>query len=94
MSTRDEEIGAYLRQIRKIRKFTLNEAADRLGMSFKTVANYETGKRKTKIEVLEKFCNVYGISVDEVLTNSKRNDMEHPPVVTPVTSITLYPKKR
>ena len=72
MSTRDEEIGAYLRLLRKKNGFTLEEAARRLGCSFKTVANYETGKRATKIDVLEKFCNIYGTTVDDVLNNSKR----------------------
>lgn len=73
MSTRDEEIGSYLRQLRKQHHFTLEEAADRLGLSFKTVANYETGKRSTKIDVLQKFCDIYGTSVEEVLRSSKRN---------------------
>ena len=71
MSTRDEEIGAYLRRLRKQNHFTLEEVADRIGMSFKTVANYELGKRKTKLDVLQQFCDVYHTTIEDVLINSK-----------------------
>ena len=59
-----EDIGRKLRTLRKGRKLTQQDVADRLGLVRATVSNYDVGKRTPHLSLLKKFAEFYGVTLD------------------------------
>ena len=59
-----EDIGRKLKTLRKGRKLTQQDVADRLGLVRATVSNYEVGKRTPHLSLLKKFSEFYGVTLD------------------------------
>lgn len=59
-----EDIGRKLRTLRKGRKLTQQDVADRLGLVRATVSNYEVGKRTPHLSLLKRFAEFYGVTLD------------------------------
>ena len=59
--------GAYLAMLRKTRGMTQQEAADRLGVSNKTVSKWESGGGFPDITVLPALAELYGVIADDIL---------------------------
>jgi transcriptional regulator with XRE-family HTH domain len=59
-----EDIGRKLRTLRKGKKLTQQDVADRLGLVRATVSNYEVGKRTPHLSLLKKFADFYGVTLD------------------------------
>ena len=57
-------IGSKLKTLRKGRKLTQIELADRLGLSRATVSNYEVGRRTPHLSELRRFAEFYGVGLD------------------------------
>lgn len=57
----------YLRDQRVAAGLTLMEASQKLGYSdFKFLSNIELGKKPASIELLQKMCEVYGVSSSDM----------------------------
>lgn len=54
------DIGARLKTLRKGRKLTQQELADKMGVTRCTVSNYETGRRSPHISELKRFAEFFG----------------------------------
>lgn len=48
-------------------KLTQKEAADRLGVSNATVCNWEKGVSFPNVQQVEKICELYGVSYDDLI---------------------------
>ncbi len=59
--------GAYLSMLRKTKGMTQQEAADRLGVSNKTVSKWESGGGFPDITVLPALAELYGVTADDIL---------------------------
>lgn len=59
-----EDVGKKLRLLRKGRKLTQREVAERLGMVRATVSNYEVGRRTPHLSDLRRFAEFYGVGLD------------------------------
>jgi transcriptional regulator with XRE-family HTH domain len=57
-------IGAKLKTLRKGRKLTQQELADKLGITRCTVSNYEVGRRSPHISELKRFADYFGVGLD------------------------------
>ncbi len=71
-----EEIAYKLRQARIKSKKTQKEVADLLGMTYQAISNYERGKTKVESDILIKLCDIYKISVRDVLSNRETNETQ------------------
>lgn len=60
----NSDIGKKLKSLRKGRKLTQVEAAERLGLSRCTVSNYECGRRSPHLTDLERMAKFYGVGLD------------------------------
>ena len=60
-----------LRQIRERAGMSQAEAARRLGISRQAYSNYELGKRQADYETLLKLGELFGVSVEELISDSK-----------------------
>lgn len=57
-------IGSKLKTLRKGRKLTQQELADKLGITRCTVSNYEVGRRSPHISELKRLADFYGVGLD------------------------------
>lgn len=59
-----EDIGRKLRTLRKGKKLTQKDVADRLGLVRATISNYEVGRRTPHLSDLKRFSELYGVTLD------------------------------
>ena len=57
-------IGSKLKTLRKQKKITQQELADKLSITRATISNWEIGRRKPNLHELATICDFYGISLD------------------------------
>lgn len=73
-----ERIANNLIHLRKISKLTQMEFAEKINYSDKAVSKWENGESLPSVEVLEKICDFYGITLndivgeDDILVDKKR----------------------
>lgn len=73
MSTPDETkllkaFGRRIAEVRKSKRVTQSELAERVNMSVVTIAYIETGKRWVRLSTLDKIAKSLGVSISELLT--------------------------
>lgn len=72
------ESGKALHALRDEYGISSKELAERTGIAFKTILSYESGLALPSQNIVEKIANVYGLSVDDMLSRGVR--MQPPPV--------------
>ena len=73
------KIGKRIAELRKKRDMTQFEIADRLGISYQAVSNWERGNSMPDIAKLPELAEIFGVTVDEILGGGN-------PVVEKVTA--------
>lgn len=66
-----KESGQRIKKLRKERKLTQEQLAERLGISVKTVTAIETGARGTSIDGLVTIAEFFGVSLDYLVLGKK-----------------------
>ena len=56
--------GKRLREVRKSKKITQQELADRLGIKRNTYSDWENGKTEPTFEILVKLADLFDVSLD------------------------------
>ncbi|SDX46077.1 DNA-binding transcriptional regulator, XRE-family HTH domain [Marininema mesophilum] len=59
-----------LKSIRKAKKLTQQEVADRLGISRQAYGYYEKGTRQPDIDSLNQIADIFDVSIDDLLNRS------------------------
>ena len=62
-----------LKALRIRNYYTQQEIADKLGVTRSTVSNFEIGRRKPEIDILEKLAVIYGVDLNYFATTSIRS---------------------
>lgn len=62
-----ERTGAKIAELRKANNMTQMELADRLGISFQAVSNWERGNSMPDISKLPELAKIFSVSIDELL---------------------------
>ena len=65
------DLGKRFKHFREMKKLTLKEAAELIGVKFYQLANYETNRSEPSIKVLKKMSQVYEVSIDQLVGNFK-----------------------
>lgn len=65
-----KQVGPRLRTLRNQRGWTLDEMAERAGMSPSTLSRLESGKRQASLELLLPLTKLLGVRVDDLLTQT------------------------
>ena len=63
------DLGKRFKHFREMKKLTLKEAAELIGVKYYQLANYETNRSEPSISVLKKMSQVYEISIDGLVGN-------------------------
>lgn len=53
-----------LKTLRQRHRYTQQDIANKLGVTRSTVSNFEIGRRKPEIDVLEKLADIYGVDLN------------------------------
>ena len=65
------KMGHFLAELRKEQKLTQAELGEKLGVTNKTVSRWETGNYMPPVEMLEALSNLYGLTINELLSGRK-----------------------
>ena len=66
------KIGDFLKELRKSKKLTQQEAADSLFVSQKTISRWETGEGIPDISIILDVAKFYNVTVDEILEGKRK----------------------
>ena len=64
-------IGKFLAEERKHAEYTQKELADILNVSDKTISKWENGKSLTDLEMMSRLCQIFDISINELLSGER-----------------------
>lgn len=68
--------GDILKKLRQDNNLTQDELAKKINTSRSNIANYENGKNKPSVEVLEKLSELFNVSTDYLLCKSEIKNPE------------------
>lgn len=72
-----EELSARLRKLRDKYGYTQQDVADRIGIGKSAYRSYENNDRRIPVDALTRVADLYNVSVDELLGNSRSNASEN-----------------
>ena len=71
-----EKIGKFILKLRKDKKMTQQELADKLNVTDRAVGNWENGRRIPDVVFYKPLCEILGISLNELLSGEKIKESE------------------
>ena len=74
-------IGKSLKELRKQHSETQTEMAERLGVTQRTIANWEAGDRNPDLEMLAKISSEYDVTTDYLLGLTDDPQFEQPATI-------------
>ena len=72
-----EKIGKFIAKCRKTKKITQSELAEQLGITNRSVSNWETGKNMPDLSLFKPLCEILGITINELLSGEKLNKEQY-----------------
>ncbi len=67
------KIGEFLKELRKQKNLTQQEAADALYVSQKTISRWETGEGIPDVSIIAEVAKFYNVTVDDILNGEKQD---------------------
>lgn len=71
------KIGRFIQERRKEKNITQQELAEKLGVTDRSVSNWENGKNMPDVSLYKELCDELDISVNELISGEKLNDEQH-----------------
>lgn len=66
-----EKIGKFIAKCRKQRKMTQAELGEKLGVTEKSISNWENGRNMPDLSLFKPLCNEFNITINELLSGEK-----------------------
>ena len=66
-----EKIGKFIAECRKKKKLTQSELAEKLGVTDKSIGNWENGRNMPDLSLFKPLCNELGITINDLLSGEK-----------------------
>ena len=66
-----EKIGKFIAKCRKDKKMTQSELAEKLGVTDKSVGNWENGRNMPDLSLFKPLCDELGITINDLLSGEK-----------------------
>ncbi|MBQ9887566.1 MAG: helix-turn-helix transcriptional regulator [Lachnospiraceae bacterium] len=70
-------MGGFIAELRKERKMTQAELGEKIGVTNKTISRWETGNYMPPVEMLEELSNMYGLTINELLSGKRLSVEEY-----------------
>ena len=68
-----EKIGKFIAKCRKDKKMTQSELAEKLGVTDKSIGNWENGRNMPDLSLFKPLCNELGITINDLMSGEKIN---------------------
>ena len=72
-----EKIGKFIAQSRKAKKMTQQELAEKLGVTDKSIGNWENGRNMPDLSLFKPLCDELGITINELLSGENLKKEEY-----------------
>jgi transcriptional regulator with XRE-family HTH domain len=72
-----EKIGRFIAKCRKTKKITQSELAEKLGVTDRSVSNWENGKNMPDLSLFKPLCETLNITINELLSGEKINKNDY-----------------
>lgn len=69
-----EKIGKFILECRKNKKLTQSELAEKLGVTDKSVSNWENGRNMPDLSLFKPLCKILDISINDLISGEKITD--------------------
>lgn len=66
--------GVKLRELRDSAGLTQEELAIKLNLKKEAISQYENGKREPKTAIMRQMCNIFGVTLDELVDGATFNN--------------------
>ena len=67
-----EKIGKFILKCRKDKKMTQQELAEKLGVTDKSIGNWENGRNMPDLSLFKPLCEELGISINDLMSGEKK----------------------
>lgn len=71
------KIGKFISSLRKEKKYTQEELAEKLNVSNKSISRWENGNTMPDLSLIPKLCEILGISINELLSGERIESDEY-----------------
>ena len=72
-----EKIGKFIAKKRKDKQLTQNELAEKLGVTDRSISNWENGKNMPDLSLFKPLCDILEISINELLSGEKIDNKDY-----------------
>ena len=72
-----EKIGKFISNVRKDKKLTQRQLADKLGITDRAISKWENGKSMPDLSLLKPLCDILGITINELFAGQKIREEEY-----------------
>ena len=66
-----EKIGKFILECRKNKKLTQSELAEKLGVTDKSISNWENGRNMPDLSLFKPLCDILEISINDLISGEK-----------------------
>lgn len=70
-------VGKYLSELRHQHNFSQEELGEKIGVTNKTISRWETGKYLPPVDALQMLSDLYGVTINEILSGKSLSDLEY-----------------
>jgi len=72
-----DKIGKFIAENRKKKNLTQSELAEKLGVTDRSISNWENGKNMPDLSLFKPLCDILGISINELMSGEKLSNNEY-----------------
>jgi len=72
-----EKIGKFICRLRKEKKMTQSELAEKIGVTEKSISNWENGRNMPDLSLFKPLCEELGISINDLMSGEKIKNNEY-----------------
>lgn len=72
-----EKIGKFISELRKAKKITQQELAEKIGVTDRAISNWENGRRLPDYSILKSLCKELNVTINELLSGEKFEKEEY-----------------
>ena len=84
------KIGIFLKELRKEKKLTQEQLAEKLNVSGRTVSRWETGSNMPDIDKLDEMADFFDVSIPEIVSGERKSENMNEEVKETVLKLSDY----
>ena len=84
-----EKIGKFIAKLRKEKKLSQKELAEKLGVSDRSISNWENGKNMPDLSLFKPLCEELGISINELMNGKVKRKNKYINILIYVCLVTI-----